>query len=65
MLIWERVLHYNKEVHSVSDYKKRLYKKRLVDSMKCKKRRLVNFSKLRNVFLKRLSKFKIARNNSP
>ena len=29
--------------HSVSDYKKRLYKKRLVEPLRCKKRRLVNF----------------------
>ena len=45
-------------LHSVSDYKKHFYKKRLVDSLKCKKRRLVNFPHLRNAFLRRLSKFK-------
>ena len=32
------------ELHSVSDDKKRLYKKRLVKHLRCKKRRLVNIS---------------------
>ena len=39
-------------LHSVSDYKKRSYKKRPVDPLRCKKRRLVLFHFLRNAFLK-------------
>ena len=35
-------------IHSVSDYKKHLYKKRLVDHVLPKKRTLVYFSDLRN-----------------
>ena len=50
-------------VHSVSDYKKRLYKKRLVELLKCKKRQLVTFFQLRNTLLMRLSKFIFVRND--
>ena len=39
-------------VHSVSDYKKHLYKKRLVDLVLTKKRTLVYFSDLRNAHTK-------------
>ena len=41
-------------IHSVSDYKKHLYKKRLVDHVFTKKRTLVYFSDLRNTFCRKL-----------
>ena len=50
--------------HSVSDYKKPIYTKQKIDTLKFKKRRLVNGCKLRNAFVLRLYKSKIKRNKS-
>ena len=50
-------------IHSVPFYKKRSYKKRLVDLIWYKKRRLVDFSVVRNAFLRQLSKLILLRND--
>ena len=50
------------DLHSVSDYKKHLYKKRLVDLVLTKKQTLVYFSDLRNAFCKKLFLLKELRN---
>ena len=41
-------------IHAISDYKKRLYKKRLVDLVLTKKQTLVYLSDLRNAFCRKL-----------
>ena len=50
-------------IHSILSCKKRSYKKRLVNSLCSKKRRLVDFYILRNAFLKRLFKIIWLRND--
>ena len=51
------------ELHSVSDYKKHLHKKQLVDLVLTKKRTLVYFSDLRNAFCRKLFLLKQLRNS--
>ena len=49
-------------IHSVTDYKKHLYMKRLVDLVLTKKQTLVYFSDLRNAFCRKLFFLKQLRN---
>ena len=51
-------------IHAIPAYKKRSYKKRLVDILWCKKRRLVDFLAVRNAFLRQLFKINEIRNDS-
>ena len=51
------------EIHAIPAYKKQSYKKRLVDILWCKKRRLVDFLAVRNTFLKQPFKINGLRND--
>ena len=51
------------QLHSVSDYKKRLYKKQLVDLGLTKKRTLVSFTDLRNAVCRTLILLEQIRNS--